>query len=82
MSNDSPLRDVTNEKLFNMVRSDLSTNFQSRVPRATQGHLAETMGNLTKYRPLMNEFMDGLVNRIGTVLARSDSMWNLSLIHI
>lgn len=76
MSNDNPLRDVTNDKLFNMVRSDLSTNFQSRVPRATQGHLAETMTNLTKYRPLMNEFMDGLVNRIGTVLARADSMWN------
>lgn len=74
-SDSNPLKDVSNVRLFNMVRNDLSTDFRSRIPAATKGSMSDTLANLQRFRPMMNEFMDGLVNRIGSVIARTDSLW-------
>lgn len=74
--NNSPLVNRSNADIFNAVRNDLSGDFRNRIPAATQGNLSQQLAELDKFRPRMNEFMDGLVNRIGSVVARSDKMWN------
>lgn len=72
----NPLKDVSNVRIFNAIRNDLSSDFQARVPEVTKANLSDTIANLGRYRPHMNEFMDALVNRIGIVIARTDKMWN------
>ncbi|WP_206920558.1 hypothetical protein, partial [Alicyclobacillus suci] len=43
---------------------------------ATQANLRDTLNSLTQYRPMWNQFVDALVNRIGSVVARNISWTN------
>ena len=62
---------ATNEQILNAIRTDASYAYQQRIPAATQGDIADTVNNLLAYRPMMNEFIDALVNRIGDVVIKS-----------
>lgn len=71
-----PLKDTSNIALFNAIRNDSSSLYQQRIPEATKAGIADTIENLHRYRPMMNEFIDALVNRIGSVYARNISWTN------
>lgn len=62
---------ATNAQILNAVRTDASFAYQQRIPAATQGDVTDTVNNLLEYRPMMNEFIDALVNRIGDVVIKS-----------
>lgn len=65
------LKPQSNEDFLNNLRSDMSMEYQKRVPEATKANLQETMQNLSDNRPLYNEFVDALVNRVGLVIGRT-----------
>lgn len=60
-----------NRAIVNAIREGASLQYQQRIPDADKGNAREVMNNLMQYRPLMNEFADALVNRIGLVIMRS-----------
>lgn len=62
---------ATNAQILNAIRNDASLAYQQRIPAATQGDITNTVENLLYYRPMMNEFVDTLVNRIGDVDIKS-----------
>ena len=66
---------ATNAQILNAIRTDASFAYQQRIPAATQGDITETVNNLLEYRPMMNEFIDTLVNRIGDVVIKS-KVWS------
>lgn len=66
---------ATNAQILNAIRTDASFAYQQRIPAATQGDITETVNNLLEYRPMMNEFVDALVNRIGDVVIKS-KVWS------
>ena len=66
---------ATNAQILNAIRTDASFAYQQRIPAATQGDITETVNNLLEYRPMMNEFIDALVNRIGDVVIKS-KVWS------
>lgn len=71
-----PLRNVPNTVFLDKVREDMTANYQERIPSATQAGVSLVMENLYTNRPLMNEFMDALVNRIGRVIGRNYTWTN------
>jgi len=71
-----PLKTVANDNLMDRIRNDASLDYQRRVPDATQAGIQATVKALTEYRPAFNEFVDSLVNRIGSVVARNISWTN------
>lgn len=66
---------ATNAQILNAIRLDASFAYQQRIPAATQGDITDTVNNLLEYRPMMNEFIDALVNRIGDVVIKS-KVWS------
>lgn len=66
---------ATNAQILNAIRTDASLAYQQRIPAATQGDIADTVNHLLEYRPMMNEFIDALVNRIGDVVIKS-KVWS------
>ena len=70
-----PLRDnLSNVQILNAVRKNASPDYQTRIPNATKANIQDVIQNLETYRPMMNEFVDVLINRIGLVLVRN-AMW-------
>lgn len=72
----APLKPTSNDVLMDAIRNDLSTDYQNRIPKATQAGIRETAQNLLSYKPAYNEFVDALVNRIGQVIVRNTSWSN------
>ena len=70
------LRDQSNAELLEGIRHDASMDYQNRIPDATRVGMREVMEALDDYRPHWNEFLNGFVNRIGSVIARSNSWQN------
>lgn len=66
-----PLQDSHNKDILNAIRNEASTAYQQRIPEATQANIQDTVKSLAEYRPHFNEFLDALVNRIGSVVARN-----------
>lgn len=65
-------------KLFNFVRQNSTGNFQEVIPEATDENIA-TISNLLfndAYSPLLNEFINNLINRIGLTIIRNKSYNN------
>lgn len=77
MPNDErPLvEDFTNVDWLNAIRNDAGLDYQHRIPEATQANVQEVVQTLWQYKPYLNKFIDGLVNRIGLVLFAEWS-WN------
>jgi len=70
------LKPTSNEITLDRIRKNASPAYQARIPEATQAGVQATMQALMKYRPLRNEFIDALVNRIGLVIAQNNSWSN------
>jgi len=70
------LKDDTNVAILNAIRHDASTDYQRRVPEATKANVRNQLQHIGNYRPAWNEFLDGLINRIGSVVARNISWQN------
>lgn len=65
-------------KLFNFVRQESTGNFKEVIPEATEDNIA-TISNLLfndAYTPLLNEFVNNLINRIGLTIVRNKSFDN------
>ena len=70
------LRQLSNAELLDGIRADASFDYNSRIPAATQAGVTEVVAKLRDYRPFWNEFLNGFVNRIGAIYARSQSWTN------
>ena len=71
-----PLReDLTNVEWLNAVRNEAGYDYQRRVPEATQANVQTVIQSLYTYKPLMNQFIDALVNRIGLVIFQN-TIWS------
>lgn len=67
---------LSNAEVLNMVRSEASAGYQERVPAATRGNIARIFETMDAYNPIMNEFCDLLVNRIGLTVFQTNSFRN------
>ena len=65
-------------KLFNFVRQNASDHFREVVPEATDSNISDLSNILfaQEYAPTLNEFIDGLVNRIGMTIVHDRSFEN------
>lgn len=69
---------MSGARLFNFVRQNSTGNFQEVIPEATDENIA-TISNLLfndAYSPLLNEFVNNLINRIGLTIIRNKSYSN------
>ena len=71
-----PLKPSSNLDILNAIRRDADLTYQRRIPEATKANIQETLRGLQTNRPLMNEFIDSLVNRIGQVIVRNNNWTN------
>ena len=70
------LKDVTNVDILNAIRNEGSMEYQQRIPEATKANIQDTLENLTRYRPQMNQFISAFVNQIGLIMAQNISWSN------
>lgn len=63
-------------EILNSIRSEASTDYQDRIPVATQENIASIGNALQTYKPLFNEWAEALVNKIGKTLISSASFTN------
>ena len=72
-------RDLTGSpaEVLNAVRNGASTDYQEAVPYATnEAEVIRKIGAILLDNPIFyNEFLNGLVNRIGKVIFASDQYW-------
>lgn len=64
-------KSATPEIILNTIRANASSDYQERVPVATQQNIAEVGNAITNYEPTRNEFLNALINRIGMVIIQS-----------
>ena len=65
-------------KVFNVVRESASKVFMETVPSATEDNIA-TISNILfndAYQPMLNEFVNNLINRIGLTIIRNKTFSN------
>jgi len=72
----TPLKDDSNKAILSAIRRDASTDYQRRIPDPTKAGVQASLKALANHRPSYNEFLDALVNRIGSVIARNTSWTN------
>lgn len=65
-----------NEAILMALAKGGSLEYQNRIPEATQRGMREVLDTLTEFRPLWNEFVAGLIGRIGKVIVRNNSWSN------
>ncbi|HWT40080.1 MAG TPA: hypothetical protein VN081_02310 [Dongiaceae bacterium] len=56
---------------LNAVRNVSSNEYRDRVPEATQANITDVVNSLWNVPNLRNQFIDGLINRIGMVIFRN-----------
>lgn len=71
------LKPTPNHVLLNLIRTKSSDDYQRRIPAATKSNLSHMMEHLSDplNRPLWNEFVSALLNRVGLVIGQS-KMWS------
>lgn len=67
---------ASNVDWLNAIRNSLGSDYQQRIPEATQANVAETIGQLWDYQAGRNQVVDALVNRIGLVKFMNTSWTN------
>lgn len=69
---------MSGAKLFNFVRQESTGNFKEVVPLATDSNISDISNILFNdaYQPLLNEFVNNLINRIGLTIIRNKSYDN------
>lgn len=68
----------TGAKVFNVVRANSSEVFMNTVPSATKDNI-QVIKNILfndSYQPMLNEFVNNLINRIGLTIIRNKSYNN------
>jgi hypothetical protein len=76
VKNIRPLIDkASNVDWLNAIRNSLGSEYQARIPEATQANVAETIAQLWDYQAGRNQVVDALVNRIGLVLFKN-TIWS------
>ena len=73
--NKGVVRPKTNAQILDAIRVSGTGEYQRRIPASTKGNISETVAALNKYSPQRNEFLDALINRIGSVIVR-DISWS------
>lgn len=62
--------------LLNTIRSNASTEYQTRVPVATQNNISEVGNPIITYASCQNEFLSALVERIAMTIVRNRTLKN------
>lgn len=65
-------------KVFNVIRENASKVFMETVPSATEDNI-QTLSNILfndAYQPMLNEFVNNLINRIGLTIVRNKTFSN------
>ena len=65
-------------KTLNYIRSNASDAYQNAIPKATADNI-QTIGNILlndAYQPMLNEFINNLINRIALTIVRNKSYDN------
>lgn len=75
MPSKPPILQADNAHIFDYIRNNSSLAYQERVPEATKGNIAQVVSSLQDYKPVMNEFVDALVNQIGKIVIRN-KIWS------
>jgi hypothetical protein len=70
------LKDVPNHDILNAIRNEGTMEYQQRIPEATKANVQDTLENLSRYRPQMNQFISAFVNQIGLIMAQNISWSN------
>lgn len=61
-----PFKQMSNVQMLNYIRNEVAgTDYQNRVPLATQANIDSTINSMWNYAPTRNQFIDGLVNKFG-----------------
>ena len=65
------LRDnLNNLEIMNAIRSDARREYQEMVPEATKANVQETISDIMHEDITRNQFMNALVNRIGSTIVQ------------
>ena len=67
---------TSNEAIIRSIRNDASSQYQRYIPDEIKGDVSATLKQLNNYKPLMNEFVEAIVNKIGLTIARNNSWSN------
>lgn len=62
---------VDTPTLLNTIRANLNSDYQNRVPIATQENITEVGSAILEYESTTNDFLHALVNRVAMVLVQS-----------
>lgn len=69
--------EATNIQIANTIRSNMSLDYQERVPELTANNIEEVFNAITSYQPDFNAFNSALVNKIGiSYFTRKDKFEN------
>lgn len=66
--------DTSNIDMLNAIRSDARYDYQNMVPEATKANIQETIAGIMSDNITRNQFMNSLINRIGSTIIR-DITW-------
>lgn len=70
-----PLKVTDNGSIIDAIRSEASVDYIKRVPLTTEAGIDAAVAAITRFTATRNEFLDALVNRIGSVIAH-DISWS------
>jgi len=56
---------TNNIDMLNYVRTQASPSYQDRIPQATRDNIRAVGNAILEYKPMLNEFVDALINKIG-----------------
>jgi hypothetical protein len=72
-----PLADgLSNVDWLNAIRNTSGSEYQARVPEATQANIQDTIQSLMQYSVGRNQFVDALINKIGLTIFANTSWSN------
>jgi hypothetical protein len=76
VKNIRPLKEKLDSAAWlNAVRNQQGTDYQNRIPEATQANLRETVENIWNYTPGRNQVSDALVNQLAMVMF-TNTLWS------
>lgn len=64
------------QAILDTIRANASTEYQERVPAATQATITEVGAPILTYQSTQNEFLNALVNRIALTIIRNKTLKN------
>ena len=66
--------DTSNIDMLNAIRTDARSDYQNMVPEATKANIQDTIAGIMSDNITRNQFMNSLINRIGSTIVR-DIAW-------